>query len=1555
MGRKNILTIFVVALLVAALFPANAIALPDVPPSCSLRSNTDHTDTTAILTAVSVDTLGNAGVDNIELLEGGAHMSSKDCYDAGTCVYTRTVVRTTEGWRTYQAVCTDRAGNEARSGEVRVFFEGTNSPPVIDSASPASPFTMEESETQRFEVYAHDPDLDPLTYEWRVDGSTVAGPGTRDYYYFSEDVTGSDTFTVSVYVRDPAGALAVHAWTVHVTEVVGEVTVSITEDYRTECQIFSFTAHPDTPDPVDHYEWDFGDGLATTSAGTSVTHQFRDDGTYTVRVTAVEADGDRFTGSTTAHVEDVDPYSVVATCETPVIAEGETAHFAGSGSASCAADPISSYAWNFGDGHSDSGAALRTPSHTYTASGTYTVTLSVHDEDSFTTATCIQRVTDSDPVASFTWDPARPVAGDVISFTDTSVSYDGIVSWEWDIYCDGVIESRIRNPSTPAPVPGSYDICLTVREADGDSDMARETVVVSDGSADTTPVADLVAVPASGDAPLRVHFECSATGGEVPLRYVINFGDGTPPAISGSVDHTYAVPGDYTATCRVTDVDGDSDSDSEMIRVTDGTIDTVPVVELVATPTSGDDPLDVHFECLVTDGNAPFAYSIDFGDGTPFAIGSVVDHTYAAPGDYTATCRVWDVDGDSDRDSEVITVRDSSVDTVPVVDLVATPSGGASPLDVHFDCLVTDGNAPFIFFMEFGDGTPLAIGDSFDHTYAVDGDYTATCRVWDREGDFDMDSELITVGSDLAPVVELVATPTSGNEILDVHFECVWVGGSEPVDYRIDFGDRYAPVDASVADHSYDPIYVDFFTYDAICHAWDADGDVGRDTEFITVFNNEPLVELLATPDSGDSPLDVHFECVASGGDAPYRFNIDTGDGYISRGATLDYTYAADGTYTASCAVRDTDGDTVLADHVITVSVPGDEIPVARMRVAPTSGDEPLDVDVLCAGSGGDGALTYMIDWGDGTRDFAELASHTYTSDGRYRVSCRVTDEDGDSDVVSEGILVFDVSAALDAEFTWSPLSPGVLEDVLFDATIVSSDPITRIVWDFDDGTRSFVEDPTHAFAAAGSYDVILSVWDAGGHFDSVSHTITLSADPTDPPVASLTVDPVSGTEPLTVEAACTGTDGDAPLGYVIDWGDGSVPFAGSRAMHTYDDDGLYDVVCTVTDADGESAADTVTVDVADTVPTLSFDWTPESPDELESVFFDADVSAYDGIDSVEWDFGDGEFDTSGDLSPVHEYADAGSYDVTVTVTDGDGSVVSATDTIHVAIDAPTARLLADPSSGTEPLTVDFVCAATGGNAPYTYEIDFGDGTAPEASNTATHTYDQDGVYLATCTVTDNDGDADTDSADVEVLDTVPSVFFTYLPADPVEFEEVYFFGEVSGYDEPVTWEWDFGDGATSTDLEPVHAFDAPGVYTVTLSATDADGSTEWHSEDVTVGDDAPVAILLADPMTGPEGLEVTFNCTVVGGTEPFTYVVDYGTGDSTTDADSTYVYSAPGTYTATCEVTDFDSDVSTSAPVSIVIDDNAPVVDLIVSLADPAAPGWEGDMYDFECVITGG
>ena len=178
--------------------------------------------------------------------------------------------------------------------------------------------------------------------------------------------------------------------------------------------------------------------------------------------------------------------------------------------------------------------------------------------------------------------------------------------------------------------------------------------------------------------------------------------------------------------------------------------------------------------------------------------------------------------------------------------------------------------------------------------------------------------------------------------------------------------------------------------------------------------------------------------------------------------------------------------------------------------------------------------------------------------------------------------------------------------------------------------------------------------------------------------------------------------------------------------------------------------------------PTASFTFAPSSPRAGDEVAFDASESDDDGeIVSYEWNWGDGDFETTTSPTIQKDYETSGTFTVRLTVVDDGGLRASTERTITVGAAArPTAAFTFSPASPTPGATVQFNAAestAPEGRAIVQYRWNFGDpasGTNNEvvtSSATATHVFAAEGDYVVTLTVIDSEGQTHTVSETVSV------------------------------------------------------------------------------------------------------------------------------------------------------------------------------------------------------------
>jgi PKD repeat protein len=312
-----------------------------------------------------------------------------------------------------------------------------------------------------------------------------------------------------------------------------------------------------------------------------------------------------------------------------------------------------------------------------------------------------------------------------------------------------------------------------------------------------------------------------------------------------------------------------------------------------------------------------------------------------------------------------------------------------------------------------------------------------------------------------------------------------------------------------------------------------------------------------------------------------------------------------------------------------------------------------------------------------------------------------------------------------------------------------------------------------------------------------------------------------------------------------------------TNSTYIYPAPGIYPVSLTVIDSYGLSAggdATNISVYPSEDPPSANFSW---ATDLLEVSFTDESTEGDTTITSWSWDFGDNctatvnaEYEVEEtncndsnvwvDQHPVHAYADAGTYSVSLIVTDANGLPnISAQDvTVISVLVGPTASFTHSGSY----LTIQFTDNSDPGDGDIISRVwDFGDEESSTQQN-PTHTYAEADTFVVSLTVTDTNDSTDTYSDSVitvENLQTGPSVSFAYSTDSlTVTFVDLSSVGtDPEGDDAPIeNWGWNFGDGESSTQQDPVHTYSSEGIYNVSLTVTDANDLSDSHSEQVVLG-----------------------------------------------------------------------------------------------------------------------
>ncbi|HEX8039238.1 MAG TPA: PKD domain-containing protein, partial [Chryseosolibacter sp.] len=219
---------------------------------------------------------------------------------------------------------------------------------------------------------------------------------------------------------------------------------------------------------------------------------------------------------------------------------------------------------------------------------------------------------------------------------------------------------------------------------------------------------------------------------------------------------------------------------------------------------------------------------------------------------------------------------------------------------------------------------------------------------------------------------------------------------------------------------------------------------------------------------------------------------------------------------------------------------------------------------------------------------------------------------------------------------------------------------------------------------------------------------------------------------------------------------------------------------------------------------------------------------------------------------------------------------------------------------------------------PWQYLWDFGDGTTSTDPGVASHTYQTYGNYTITLTVSNNDC-VETASADVRINPIPPVLDFDYFPPSGCAPHTVTFVNR-SKYADPTSYFWKFGaNEGTSRAVDPTYTYREPGVYSVTLTATNELGDTVTLTKDriieVLENPVAQFAVYPTTPVNVPGEIVYTDNRSLNAGE----YWWDFGDGYTSTEEEPQHKYSKEGTFNITLIAMNGNGCADTTVMVSAV------------------------------------
>jgi PKD repeat protein len=354
--------------------------------------------------------------------------------------------------------------------------------------------------------------------------------------------------------------------------------------------------------------------------------------------------------------------------------------------------------------------------------------------------------------------------------------------------------------------------------------------------------------------------------------------------------------------------------------------------------------------------------------------------------------------------------------------------------------------------------------------------------------------------------------------------------------------------------------------------------------------------------------------------------------------------------------------------------------------------------------------------------------------------------------------------------------------------------------------------------------------------------------------------------------------------------------------------------------------------------PLASFTHHPLTPTTSDTLQFTDTSTDNDGIIvSWSWNFGDGS--TSSDRNPTHNYDYAGTYIVTLRVSDDNDYTDVISESIHVVnvlpiLSAPAANFTYLPVHPTTSDTLQFTDTSTDNDGIIaSWQWIFGDGNTSTLQN-PTYRYTITGNYSVTLEVTDNGSATDTETKILRIYEVSPLIPPPPSPSPSsgssgssdvppkAEAKGPYygFMGTLipfngSASNDPdgtiTSYIWNFGDGTTGTGTMIAHTYNNVGNYTVTLTVTDNDGKHNIDTTSATITErpnTQPTADFSYSPFhpTIDDTIQFTDLSTDPDGTI-VSYFWNFSDGTNSTEKNPTHTFGKSGVYMITLQVTDND------------------------------------------------
>jgi PKD repeat protein len=647
--------------------------------------------------------------------------------------------------------------------------------------------------------------------------------------------------------------------------------------------------------------------------------------------------------------------------------------------------------------------------------------------------------------------------------------------------------------------------------------------------------------------------------------------------------------------------------------------------------------------------------------------------------------------------------------------------------------------------------------------------------------------------------------------------------------------------------------------------------------------NPNPSITISSSQNPTDVGNSVTFSSSESGGTG-----TDTYVWYIngvqeSTASSFSYSFPSSGIYYVNVTV--TDSDDHSASYSLKETVNPDPSVVIHVVHNPT--DVGIWANFSASISGGTGPFNYS--WTINGQSFStSYVNYTFTSAGTFPVSLTVTDANGNTASASVNEVVnADPSVVIQASYT--KVDQGINDT--FAASITGGTSPFNYTWSLGGKIVNYSAEFHMNFSATGTYTLNLSIEDSLGEKASASITIKVIEKP-----SALIEGPNRTDESTTTYWEGYGSYGTAPYNYYW-FVNGVNTSAGLYLKYSFPSSGKYNISLLIDDSQGAKTYAYLNVTV-EPLPRVRISESLNATDVGIPVQFSSLISGGSPFFNFTWSIsGIGIVGYQASLTYI--FSQPGSYNVSLTVSDGSGN--SASSSIGIRINPlPEATIHAQYSNIDPNVTDNFNSNITGGTPGFTYKW-YINGSLEGNSSSITWSFSSAGIYPVRLVITDSQGISDSYSTDITVASYPSASIITSsedLDANVSDQFRASGFGGIG----PYGYEWIIA-GHEFDNSTVSYAFRTPGNYSVQLIISDSFGKDASTSITVDVHPDPSISVSWSGKPVVSKPFSL--NANITGGISPYQISWIFPSGQHENGTSISHVFSSSGPETFEVQVSD--------------------------------------------------